>query len=287
MSDPTSQRAPDWSWAGQMIDARPQIVADRRLLLELLAGLDHADWELPTVCPGWNVHDVAGHIVHGYLRRLSGGRDGHSVVWLSPDDLPRALARVNEEFVAQTRALSPQLLTDLLEHFGPQLDAYWASLDLAAIGGNDVWWAAPGIPAPVWLDVAREYTETWVHQQQIRDAVGRPEANRPELAYPVIDTFLRAMPRALGHVTAAEGTALRITVSGAAEGSWTVTRGREGWSMAGHPDPGLTTLLEIGTDTLWRLATGGITKEAALAGVRLTGDQAVGDAALAIVSIIR
>ncbi len=29
-------------------------------------------------------------------------------------------------------------------------------------------------PAPVWLDLAREHTEGRTHQQQIRDAVGRP-----------------------------------------------------------------------------------------------------------------
>jgi hypothetical protein len=25
----------------------------------------------------------------------------------------------------------------------------------------------------MWLDIARDYTERWVHDQQIRDAVGR------------------------------------------------------------------------------------------------------------------
>lgn len=29
----------------------------------------------------------------------------------------------------------------------------------------------------MWLDAAREYTEFWVHQQQIRDATGRPGAD--------------------------------------------------------------------------------------------------------------
>ena len=34
-------------------------------------------------------------------------------------------------------------------------------------------WAGPE-PAPIWLDPAREYTERWVHQQHIRDAVRNP-----------------------------------------------------------------------------------------------------------------
>jgi uncharacterized protein (TIGR03083 family) len=277
----------DWGWAGPMIDTRRLFPVDRHELLDLLGSLDDADWQCPTVCPGWSVHDVTGHLLHDYLRRLSGTRDRHPGIWLPAEDLPSTLAQVNEAFVAQTRGLSPRVLTDLLAHLGPQLDAVWASMDLAALGRNDVWWAAPDVPAPVWLDVAREYTEFWVHQQQIRDATGRPGADRPELMRPVIDTFLRALPHTLREVAAGPGTALRIRVEGPAGGTWTVTRAENGWSMAGEPDPGRITLLEIGAGTVWRLATGGRTPESALADVRLTGDEALRQAALRIVAIIR
>jgi uncharacterized protein (TIGR03083 family) len=180
-ADPISERrepVTDWSWAGPVIDTRPLFGVERRRLLDLLGSLDRADWQRPTVCPGWSVHDIAGHLLHDYLRGLSGGRDGHPGVWLPGADLPSALAKVNEQFVAQARGLSPAVLIDLLAHLGPQLDAYLASLDLDVIGSIDVWWAAPDVPAPVWLHVAREYTECWVHQQQIRDAVARPGADR-------------------------------------------------------------------------------------------------------------
>jgi uncharacterized protein (TIGR03083 family) len=270
-----------------MIDTRPLFPVERQRLLDLLGDLDLADWQRPTVCPGWSVHDIAGHIVHDYLRRLSGGRDGHQGVWLPAHDLPRALARVNEAFVGQTRLLSPRVLTDLIAHFGPQVDALWESLDLAAIGRNDIWWAGPGVPAPIWLDVAREYTEFWVHQQQIRDAVGRPGADDPGLMRPVIDTFLRAMPHTLRDVTADIGTALRIRVDGPAGGTWMVTRDRQRWAMAGQPDPGLTTTLDTDPGTIWRLATGAITADAAREVIAVDGDLALAAAALAIVAIIR
>lgn len=188
--------------------------------------------------------------------------------------------------MAQARGLSPHVLIDLLAHLGPQLDAHWASLDLAVIGGNDVWWAAPDVPAPVWLHIARECTECWVHQQQIRDAVGRPGADEPELVQPVIDTFLRALPRTLRDVPADPGMALRITVEGSAGGTWTVTRDETAWSMADDPDPGRMTLLRLDAGTVW-LATGGITPEVAGAAIRLDGDEVLGNAALTIVAIIR
>src|SRR6266852_4119801 len=74
----------------------------------------------------------------------------------------------NDDWVRAARRLSPHVMRDLLAAAGPLLFAYFASLDLAATGGP-VSWAGPA-PAPVWLDVAREYTERWHHQQHIRDA---------------------------------------------------------------------------------------------------------------------
>ena len=63
----------DWSWAGPPLDVRALFPAERAELLALLRSLDPADWQRATVCPGWRVHDVAAHLVHDYLRKLSGG----------------------------------------------------------------------------------------------------------------------------------------------------------------------------------------------------------------------
>lgn len=40
------------------------------------------------------------------------------------------------------------------------------------VGEGHVSWASDG-PVPLWFDMARELTERWVHQMQIREAVGR------------------------------------------------------------------------------------------------------------------
>lgn len=61
----------DWSWAGPPIDARPLFPRERAALISLLAELDAADWRRPTVCPGWNVHDIVAHVLHDYLRKLA------------------------------------------------------------------------------------------------------------------------------------------------------------------------------------------------------------------------
>jgi uncharacterized protein (TIGR03083 family) len=53
-------------------EVREAIAAQRRDLVDLLAGLDAANWEAPTLCDGWRVREVAAHITMPF--RLSMGR---------------------------------------------------------------------------------------------------------------------------------------------------------------------------------------------------------------------
>ena len=92
------------------------------------------------------------------------------------------------------------------------------------------WVLAPG-PAPVWLDVAREYTERWIHQAQLRDATGRPRVDDRWALYPVFDTFMLALPNALWEVAAPEGANVHVTVRGAAGCTWIVRKTAAGWEF--------------------------------------------------------
>jgi hypothetical protein len=92
-----------------------------------------------------------------------------------------------------------------------------------------VTWAGPE-PAPVWLDVAREYTERWHHHQQIRDALGRPALTAPRLFAPVLDTLVRALPHTFRDVQAPDGTHVKLTITGDAGGVWSLVRD-ERWSL--------------------------------------------------------
>src|SRR3989442_11824316 len=96
----------------------------------------------------------------------------------------------NDEWVSATHRLSRPIVLELLEIAGTWFDDYIATGDLEAVGGP-VSWAGPD-PAPVWFDVACEYTERWVHQQQIREAVGRPVLLKAPYAAPVIVTFVHS-----------------------------------------------------------------------------------------------
>jgi uncharacterized protein (TIGR03083 family) len=151
----------------------------RTRLLTLLAELGEDDWARPTAAPRWSVKDVAAHLLGGDIAILSGWRDGFRS---NPEinshiELIELVDRLNGEWILAFRRISPRLLRELLAFCGPEVDVCFSSLDPMKIV-RAVSWAGPE-PAPVWFDLAREFTERWHHQQQIRDATGRPPLYDP------------------------------------------------------------------------------------------------------------
>jgi uncharacterized protein (TIGR03083 family) len=273
------------------IDTLPLYPGERAALLGLLGDLSPADWEAPTVCPGWSVKDVAAHLLGDDIGRLSWGRDGYVnpafAAGLDIATLPglvAAIDRQNAVWVAGTRRISPRLLIELLKMTGELTEAYFASLDMTALG-MPVDWAGPE-PAPVWLDVAREYTERWVHQQHIRDAVGKPGLKERRWFAPVLETFVRGLPRVLRDAPSPDGTALRLVISGDVGGEWIALRQNGDWVLGMAPGMAVDATIELDDDRAWRLFTKGISKEEARKGVRIEGDAALAERALDTVSIL-
>jgi uncharacterized protein (TIGR03083 family) len=275
----------DTSWLGPPIDVRPVLADQQAAFIDLLRRLHADEWARPTVCPGWSVKDVAAHVLGDHVGRLAIHRDGHHVE--HPRDgeaFSVFLDRINEEWVTAARRISPPMLIEQLATTGDQIVEFWRTVDLDALGGP-VRWAGPE-PHPYWLDVAREYTEYWTHQQQICDATGRAGLTGAYYRGPVIDTFLRGLPHTLRDVTVPEGTALQVVVTGSGGGSWACTRGAGRWRLDREQHPGPAARLELDADTIWRLCTRGITPGQAAEHARIDGDRSLAAAALQIVSII-
>jgi uncharacterized protein (TIGR03083 family) len=260
-------------------------------LLGLLGDLSPADWEAPTVCPGWSVKDVAAHLLGDDIGRLSWGRDDYVNPAFAADldiatlpGLVAAIDRQNAVWVTGARRISPRLLIELLEMTGELTEAYFASLDMTALG-MPVNWAGPE-PAPVWLDVAREYTERWVHQQHIRDAVGKPGLKERRWFAPVLETFVRGLARPLTNVAAPAGTALRLTITGDAGGEWVAQRHEDGWRLGIAPALTATATVVFGQEIAWRLFTKGIDPHEARQAAHTDGDPDLAERVFATVSIL-
>ena len=256
-------------------------------LLALLSELSAEEWESPTACEGWSVKDVALHLLGVEVGILSRKRDRFSPPSQQSDTPLELVALVNDlnaTWVQVTRRISPRLLCDLLRFTGSQACAYFQSLDPYQLG-NPVSWAGPD-PAPVWLDLAREYTERWHHQQHIRDAVGRPGFKDPQFFAPVLDTFVRALPHTFRDIDAPEGTLLTLTLSGESGGQWHLLREGSDWHLYREVDGKPDAEAVLDEDVAWRLFTRGLEKDEAREQVTAMGDRALALKVLDMVSII-
>jgi len=260
----------------------------RQALKELLGALSPRDWELPTACASWCVKDVAAHLLAGDLGILSRRRDSYSIPGVpAPRDYNELVALINalnDAWVMAARRLSPRVLVDLLAWAGPQVEDYFGTWEPDA-PGYPVDWAGPG-PAPNWLDLAREYTERWHHQQQIRDAVGRPGLKEARYLHPVLDAFVRALPHSFRDVAAPAGTTVLVRITREGGGDWFVVREATGWGLYLDVQTPPAAAVHVADDDAWRLFTKGLRGEEALRRVKVEGDPALCRRVLSTIAIL-
>jgi hypothetical protein len=137
-----------------------------------------------------------------------------------------------------------------------------------------------------WFDVAREYTEKWHHQQQIRDAVGAQPLLERKWLFPVLDTFLRGLPHTYRNTIADEGTRIVVTITGDAGGDWTLQRDGVAWRLYAGIGDNAACEIRLDQDTAWRLLTKGLTRETAAARVDISGRQEFGEPLLGMLAVM-
>ena len=261
----------------------PEIHAE---LITLLKNLSVQDWQKSTVCPGWTVKDVALHLLGGEIGNISRRRDGWeaSASINNWRELVTFVNDWNQTWITAARRISPPLLIDLLELTGTQMTAYFQTLDPFSMGAS-VDWVGPQ-PAPVWLDLAREYTERWHHQQHIRDAVDRPGLKQPKFISPVLETFIQALPRTFETTASDENTSVTVSITGPAGGRWSVLRENGAWILySGAPEHPSAEVI-VDQDIAWRLFTRGMDQELARKQMIFKGDQNLAHQVLGLISII-
>lgn len=269
----------------EVLDAIEQVEAH---LLDLLDTLTADEWDRPTIVAGWRVRHVAAHLLDTALRRLSLVRDSLVVerpASGAPADVRAFVDRVNAEGVAVYGRLSRPVITALMRSASRDYCAHLRTLDPHASAMLAVSWAGEA-ESRNWFDLARELTERWHHQQQIRLAVGRPGIETRALYHPVLDTFMRVLPHTYRTVAAAPGTRLDVRVTGPAGDLWQLHRGDEGWRLGrGLAGPAAATVTIPG-EVAWRLFTKALTRAEAEQAVTVDGDRALGGHVLRAVAIV-
>ncbi|QIX59769.1 maleylpyruvate isomerase family protein [Hymenobacter sp. BT18] len=258
-------------------------------LLTLLRGLRPEQWELPTVAPKWRVRDVALHLLDGNLRTLSMLRDGYFGQAPASTDyagIVQFLNELNHGWVQAGQRLSPAVLTWLLEVSGPEYCRLLASLDPQAPAVFSVAWAGEQ-ESRNWFHVARDYTEKWHHQQQIRQAVGEEQVLlTTELYHPFLQTCLRAWPWHYRYVAASEGTIVSLHITGDGGGHWQLRCTAGAWQLQETEATEPAARITLAGQVAWRLFTKSLPRTAAEAHVHFAGDLALAEPFFSLLTVM-
>jgi hypothetical protein len=222
------------------------------------------------------------------LRKLSMVRDawyGEPDKIESPKDLVALVNRLNEEGVTVYRRLSPPVLIDLMKIACEQSANFHESLDPFAPAAFGVSWAGEAASLN-WFDTARELTERWHHQQQIRVAVNRPGIMTPELSHPVLDCFLRGLPHLYQEMDAPAGTVLLVVITGECGGRWLLSRASDGWELVKGSRAAPAARVTIPQEIAWRVFTKGIDPDLARKQIEIQGDLSLGNHVLELTAVV-
>ena len=231
---------------------------ERLALLAILDALGPDDWRRETPCPAWTVHDLVLHLLGDDFGVLSILRDRHEPPLPSDSEtsLAHAIDELNDSWVrAAGGRLSPRMLRGLLTWAGEETHHFFAAMPYDAPTPMGVSWA--GIPpSPHVLEVARQYTERWLHQQQLREAVGRGPLTDPILTRVLLQSLAHCLPVAYDDTPAADGASVRLELTDFPTLAITLRRSDGGWRLVaarGVPDPDCT--IAAPGEPLWRAWT--------------------------------
>lgn len=274
------------------IDAVPLFERVQEELLALLGDLSGEEWRAPTASASWDVKDVVAHLLDGDVRRLSLHRDGLEADAPpgAPDDYESLVAyldELNATWIAAARRMSPGLLLELTAFTTPRVVAYLRELDPGGTARFSVAWAGESV-SESWFDVAREYTEKWHHQQQIREAVGRPLLTGREWLRPLVSTLIRGVPPVYERHAGDVGTTrVGIEVGGSVGRRWLLTNEPGPWRLFEAEGDPVETRVAMDDDTAWRMLTNRLSGKEAVERLEVTGDRALGELVARTVSYMK
>jgi uncharacterized protein (TIGR03083 family) len=138
--------------------------------IDLVTPLSQAEWDAPTALPGWSVGDIVAHI--GWLEGLLMGEYDapHEPDWSALPHAQSDFGRITEVPVDLRRSWAREAvlieLADRVARRTVELEEGPHEAAAEVMG--------PFGPAPLARVLRMRTLDTWVHEQDIRDALGRP-----------------------------------------------------------------------------------------------------------------
>ena len=192
---------------------------------------------------------------------------------------------LNADWVKAMKRVSPQMLIVLHQVTGPMYCQYYALLKPSDTSPFAVSWMGEN-ESTNHTHIAREYTEKWLHQQQIRDAAGKPGLMTKEFFHPFISIFMLGLPYTYRNITAIDGTVIQITITTNIGDTWFLLRSNNQWELTIDYIKPADAQLFIAPDITWKLFSKSIRPEQVKDKVTLHGDMQLAATALTMVSVM-
>ncbi|MDQ1532746.1 MAG: hypothetical protein QOF28_507 [Actinomycetota bacterium] len=177
-------------------------------------GLTGEQWRTPTECPGWTVFDNVAHMI-GTERMLAGEQPAPATPGAGDAAHVRNdIGKANEQWISTYAGFDgPQLLDEFRAVTGRRLE----TLRALTPGQWDAEGFTPEGPGPYRQFMAIRVFDCWYHDQDIREALGRPGFLEGEVANLSLE---RIPPKGLGYIVgkkagAPAGTTVAFVVEGA------------------------------------------------------------------------
>ncbi|MFF6833567.1 maleylpyruvate isomerase family mycothiol-dependent enzyme [Streptomyces sp. NPDC012438] len=247
-------------------------------IAELVQPLVEGEWNRPTPCPGWSVRDIVSHVIGMETEMLGDPRPIHS--------LPRDLYHVRSDF-----ARYMEVQVDVRRHHtAPEMtsELEYVLIRRARRLRNENRSPEHLIRAPLGAEQTLEaaYRErafdVWVHEQDLRAALGVPGNLDSPGAQVARDVLLEALPKVVAKDAGAPApSAVVLDVTGPVEFLRTVRVDAEGrGSIDGAPSLGPAVSLATDWETYVRLACGRVRAVDVADRVKVEGDERLARAIL-------
>ncbi|RZI90760.1 MAG: maleylpyruvate isomerase family mycothiol-dependent enzyme [Microbacterium sp.] len=275
---PPQDDADDASRLSDLIETWRSAVAE---FVALVRDVPEDQWHLPTDLQGWSVKDNAAHTAH--LEGVLAGTPEETVpVDESAPHLKSFMNIYTEQGVVARREQDMAAIADDIEAAAATRYA-----ELQATPPTDGSAAPPRTPGSIPWDnntlLSNRPLDVWMHEQDIRRAIGRPGGYDTAGALHTITKFGGALPMVLGkRVAPPAGTVVRLDVP-EADVSWTVAIGDDGRAAVTEQAAAPTVLIELSAEDFIVLAGGRRGLEAT--SPTFTGDEELGRAVLSNFSV--
>jgi uncharacterized protein (TIGR03083 family) len=187
-------------------------------LADLAGALEPDEWTRPTDCPGWDVKAQYSHILG--LEAMLLGRPAPDLTLPPARHVRNDLGRINELWVANYR---DRAVTDLIADLGEVIISRRVALAGMHQEEFDADAMTPAGPDTYGRFMRLRVMDQWFHEQDVREAIGRPghlDGLAPQV---VLDEITAAIGYVVGKKAGLpEGATGRIDLKGPMSHCWNV-----------------------------------------------------------------